>query len=66
MSNLSEKLNKLLAKSNPRETIRQHTDNLKKQAELLSDLGYISSSELYEDLITACEYHDYGKCKITE
>ena len=61
MSNLSEKLNKLLAKSNPRETIREHTDNLKKQAELLNGLGYISNSELYEDLITACEYHDYGK-----
>lgn len=61
MSDFAKKLNQLLAKSEPRETIREHTDNLLKQAELLKNSGYVSSSELYHDLLIACEYHDYGK-----
>lgn len=52
-------INKMLAK--PNQTIRQHTDKLIEQAKLLNSLGYISSNAMYEDLLCACEYHDYGK-----
>lgn len=43
------------------ETIREHTDKLLQQAELLIDLGLVSSEEMKSDLMTSCEYHDYGK-----
>ena len=59
MSDFEEILNKSLAK--PDQTIREHTDALKLQASLLKQLGYISSDVLYNDLLSACEYHDYGK-----
>ena len=59
MSDFEEILNKSLAK--PDQTIREHTDNLKLQASLLKQSGYISSDVLYNDLLSACEYHDYGK-----
>ena len=52
-------INKMLAK--PNETIRQHTDNLLAQANLLNNIGYIINEKLYTDLLCACEYHDYGK-----
>lgn len=45
----------------PNETIREHTDKLKKDAEILFKLGYISDKCLYDDLLAACEFHDYGK-----
>lgn len=41
-------------------SIRQHTDDLIKNAKILLDLCYISESE-YHILEKACEYHDYGK-----
>lgn len=45
----------------PNETIRKHTDKLKEDAEILFRLGYISDKRLYDDLLVACEFHDYGK-----
>lgn len=45
----------------PNETIRYHTDNLKKQAKLMYDNGMIRDEKLFKDILTACEYHDYGK-----
>lgn len=56
---MSIDINKMLAK--PQETIREHTDSLLRQAELLKKLDYIKSKKLYSDLLVACEYHDYGK-----
>lgn len=41
-------------------TIRQHTDDLIKNAKILLSLGYINKNE-YNILEKACEYHDYGK-----
>ena len=61
MNDFENKIETLYAKSNPEETIRQHTDNLIKQAELLKILGYIPTEEVYQDLLVSCEYHDYGK-----
>lgn len=45
----------------PNETIRYHTDNLKKQAKLMYDNEMIRDEKLFKDILTACEYHDYGK-----
>ena len=60
MNNQFEKqLETKLAK--PNETIRSHTDNLKKQAKLMYDNGMIKGEKLFKDILTACEYHDYGK-----
>ena len=42
------------------ETIREHTDQLLKQAERLYELKYIDRQE-YSSLRYACEKHDYGK-----
>lgn len=56
---MEEKLRHLFAK--PNKSIRQHTDELLQQANLLEKLGTIGSKELYKDLLAACEYHDYGK-----
>jgi len=61
VTDLKQKTENLYAKSNPEETIREHTDNLLHQAELLKKCGYISDESLYEDLLVSCEYHDYGK-----
>ncbi|MBQ7522295.1 MAG: CRISPR-associated endonuclease Cas3'', partial [Clostridia bacterium] len=61
MIDLKCKIENLYAKSNPKETIREHTDNLLCQVELLKKYGYISNESLYEDLLVSCEYHDYGK-----
>ncbi|MCD8026667.1 MAG: CRISPR-associated endonuclease Cas3'' [Clostridiales bacterium] len=52
-------LNKFRAK--PNESIREHTDKLIVQANLLNDLGYIKSVILFSDLLVGSEYHDYGK-----
>lgn len=48
-------------KAKENETIRQHTDKLIECAKRLHSLNYISDEKLYNDLLTACEYHDYGK-----
>ena len=42
MTDLKQKTENLYAKSNPEETIREHTDNLLHQAELLKKCGYIT------------------------
>ena len=44
----------------PNKTIRQHTDELLKNAEVLMDFGYLTA-DIYELLQICCEYHDYGK-----
>lgn len=45
----------------PDQSIHEHTQGLKEQANTLKKLGCISNDNLYKDLLTACEYHDYGK-----
>lgn len=45
----------------PNESIRTHTDNLINQAKILKNIGYLNNEKLFKDLLTACEYHDYGK-----
>ena len=49
-----------IAKSNPPQTIREHTDNLLKCAAVLKEI-YKINEEIYSLLLSACEYHDYGK-----
>lgn len=56
--NIEERLKSFRAK--PNETIREHTDEVKKKCENLRELGYISE-KVYTLLTLACEYHDYGK-----
>lgn len=56
---MERKIGQQLAK--PNETIQEHTDNLKKQAKILKEFHYLENEQLYQDLLTACEYHDYGK-----
>lgn len=48
----------MLAK--PNRTIREHTEDLKKNASELLNYGYIDE-EMHNLLTVACEYHDYGK-----
>lgn len=56
-----EKINlEALAKSKPRESIREHTDRLIGCANILKDI-YGLDDEIYSLLLKACEYHDYGK-----
>lgn len=55
---IEERLKSFQAK--PNETIREHTDEVKKKCENLRELGYISE-KVYTLLSLACEYHDYGK-----
>lgn len=45
----------------PDKTIRQHTDELIGALKKLSNLGYIKSERVYMLILSACEYHDYGK-----
>lgn len=49
-----------LAKSNPRQTIREHTDCVLYCLDILRDI-YNIDEETYRLLKIACEYHDYGK-----
>lgn len=49
-----------LAKSNPRQTIREHTDCVLYCLDVLRDI-YNIDEETYGLLKIACEYHDYGK-----
>lgn len=48
------------AKSNPRETIQEHTDKLRDNIRLLKRLGYIENYH-WELLEYAAKYHDMGK-----
>lgn len=45
----------------PDKTIREHTDDLLKNLEYLTQLGYIKEERIYNLIKIACEYHDYGK-----
>ena len=60
MKSIENEICVCLAKSNPIETIRQHTDKLINAADKLWKLKYIND-ETYRLLKIACEYHDYGK-----
>lgn len=42
-------------------TIREHTDDLLKNLDILKEFGYIKSKRVYDLVESACEYHDYGK-----
>ncbi|GMQ64156.1 CRISPR-associated helicase Cas3' [Vallitalea maricola] len=48
-------------KAKPDKTIREHTDEVLKNLDILQNLNYIKSKYVYELLKIACEYHDYGK-----
>ena len=50
----------LLAKSNPEESIKQHTDKVLSCADILKEI-YQLDEHLYQLLKMACKYHDYGK-----
>ncbi|MDD6168705.1 MAG: CRISPR-associated helicase Cas3' [Lachnospiraceae bacterium] len=49
-----------LAKKNPEESIREHTDKLHDCEEKLQNI-YHYDNHLHDILHWACEYHDYGK-----
>lgn len=53
-------MKEFLAKSNPRETIQEHTDNLIKNYEILKDI-YPNLEIDWDILYLACLYHDLGK-----
>lgn len=53
----------LLAKSTPPQTIREHSDDAKGNAQLLGIIYHLDIVVL-NGLILACEYHDYGKVNI--
>ncbi len=53
-------MNKFLAKSNPQETIQEHTDNLIKNYEILKTI-YPNLEIDWDMLYMACLHHDLGK-----
>lgn len=53
-------MKEFLAKSNPRETIQEHTDNLIKNYEILKSI-YPNLEIDWDILYLACLYHDLGK-----
>ncbi|AQR96104.1 CRISPR-associated helicase/endonuclease Cas3 [Clostridium saccharoperbutylacetonicum] len=50
-----------LYKAKPDKTIREHTDELLKNLDILQSLNYIKNQHIYELTQISCEYHDYGK-----
>ena len=42
-------------------TIKEHTDELLKDLDLLLELGYIKKDKIYDLVEKACIYHDLGK-----
>ncbi len=56
-------MNKYLAKSNPQETIQEHTDNLIKNYEILKTI-YPNLEIDWDILYLACLYHDLGKMNL--
>lgn len=48
-------------KAKPDKTIREHTDELLQNLDILQSLNYIKNLHIYELTKIACEYHDYGK-----
>ncbi|MEN8077531.1 CRISPR-associated helicase Cas3' [Clostridioides difficile] len=45
----------------PDKTIKEHTDELLKDLDLLLELGYIQKDKIYDLVEKACIYHDLGK-----
>ena len=45
----------------PDKTIKEHTDELLKDLDLLLELGYIKKDKIYDLVEKACIYHDLGK-----
>lgn len=60
---MEEFKNNYLAKSNPRETIQEHTDNLLKQLEILEEIypSLFTNWDIFYILKKACVFHDLGK-----
>lgn len=60
---MEEFVNNYLAKSNPKETIQEHTDNLLKQLEILEEIypSLFTNWDIFYILKKACVYHDLGK-----
>ncbi|AOY77480.1 CRISPR-associated helicase/endonuclease Cas3 [Clostridium formicaceticum] len=56
-------MNRYLAKSNPQETIQQHTDHLLKNYNILKSI-YPNLEINWDILYLACLYHDLGKMNI--
>lgn len=56
-------MNKYLAKSNPQETIQEHTDNLVKNYEIFRTI-YPNLEIDWDILYLACLYHDLGKMNL--
>lgn len=56
-------MNKYLAKSNPKETIQEHTDNLLRNYNLLKSI-YPNLKMKWDILYLACLYHDLGKMNL--
>ncbi|MPW24509.1 CRISPR-associated helicase Cas3' [Alkalibaculum sp. M08DMB] len=56
-------MNKYLAKSNPQETIQEHTDNLLRNYDILKSL-YPNLNVNWDILYQACLYHDFGKMNV--
>ncbi|MCR2045105.1 CRISPR-associated helicase/endonuclease Cas3 [Anaerosalibacter massiliensis] len=56
-------MNKYLAKSNPQETIYEHTDNLLKNYEIFKRI-YSDLKIDWNILYLACLYHDFGKMNL--
>lgn len=54
-------LSKYGAKSNPPETLQEHTEKVERELEILKNLNYIPSEQIYQLAKIACHYHDYGK-----
>ncbi|NKF06727.1 CRISPR-associated helicase Cas3' [Clostridium gasigenes] len=48
-------------KAKPEKSIRQHTNELLENLDILQELDYIKNNHVYELTKIACEYHDYGK-----
>ena len=48
-------------KAKPSKTIREHTDDLLKNLDILQTLNYIRNQQVYDLTKISCEYHDYGK-----
>lgn len=45
----------------PDKTLLEHTEDVRKQLEIINNLGYIKSERIYKLTDKACSLHDYGK-----
>lgn len=57
-------MNPYLAKSNPKETIQKHTENLLKQYEKIKEIYPYINYINWETLRISCIYHDLGKMNV--